>query len=157
MRRATKTRRLRGLTTIELLIAFAIVAVLVAVAIPQYRSHRERVNQRTAIADMRVLEAKLDAYKTEYDGFPNSLSSVADPAPVDPWGNAYEYLNLHSGLPDVNGKRRKDKNLVPINSDFDLFSKGPDGDSKPALTAPQSHDDIVRANDGSYMGVAEDY
>jgi general secretion pathway protein G len=52
---------------------------------------------------------------------------------------------------------RKDKNLVPLNSDFDLYSKGPDGESVPALTAGVSRDDIVRANDGAFIGVAADY
>ncbi|MEE8148540.1 MAG: hypothetical protein V3T24_13110, partial [Longimicrobiales bacterium] len=50
---------------------------------------------------------------------------------------------------------RKDKFLVPINSDFDLYSLGSDGKSTPPLGAKASKDDIIRANDGSYMGIAE--
>ena len=52
---------------------------------------------------------------------------------------------------------RKDKYLVPINSDFDLYSMGKDGQSAAALTAKISKDDIVRANDGQYIGLAEAY
>ena len=52
---------------------------------------------------------------------------------------------------------RKDRNLVPINTDYDLYSKGPDGASSPPLTARAGQDDIVRANDGAYIGVAADY
>ena len=52
---------------------------------------------------------------------------------------------------------RKDKNLVPINSEYDLYSLGPDGDSMPPLTAKPSRDDIVMANDGKYIGPVEDY
>jgi general secretion pathway protein G len=52
---------------------------------------------------------------------------------------------------------RKDRNLVPINTDFDLYSVGPDGDSQAPLTAAASRDDIVRANDGRFIGKAEDY
>jgi general secretion pathway protein G len=52
---------------------------------------------------------------------------------------------------------RKDRNLVPINSDYDLYSVGPDGDSSLPLTAATSRDDIVRANDGRFIGKAEDY
>ena len=52
---------------------------------------------------------------------------------------------------------RKDKNLVPLNTDFDLYSKGPDGASQKPLNAEASRDDIVRANNGAYVGKAEDY
>jgi general secretion pathway protein G len=52
---------------------------------------------------------------------------------------------------------RKDRFLVPINSDYDLYSMGPDGASAPPLTAKASHDDIIRASDGAYVGVAENF
>ena len=32
---------------------------------------------------------------------------------------------------------------------------GPDGKTKPALASPVGKDDIIRANDGAYMGIAE--
>ena len=75
----------------------------------------------------------------------------------DPWDNPYEYLNVQSNAPGTKGKRRKDKNLVPINSDYDLYSCGPDGVSVPPLTAMASRDDIIRANNGAFVGVAADY
>jgi general secretion pathway protein G len=52
---------------------------------------------------------------------------------------------------------RKDRFLVPINSTYDLYSMGADGKSVLPLTAKHSHDDIIRANDGTYIGVAELY
>jgi general secretion pathway protein G len=52
---------------------------------------------------------------------------------------------------------RKDRNLVPINTDFDLYSMGPDGASAAPLTAAASQDDVVRANNGSFIGQAKDY
>ena len=52
---------------------------------------------------------------------------------------------------------RMDKNLVPINADFDLYSKGRDGKSQQPLTAKDSLDDIVRGNDGGYYGLASKY
>ena len=55
------------------------------------------------------------------------------------------------------GQARKDHFLVPLNSDYDLYSKGPDGKSSPPLTAEASRDDIIRANDGAYFGLASDY
>lgn len=55
------------------------------------------------------------------------------------------------------GQVRKDRNLVPINSNFDLYSMGQDGQSRPPLTARVSRDDIIYANDGAFIGLAEDY
>ena len=88
---------------------------------------------------------------------------------LDPWGEPYVYLLLSGGGGGGNGKgngggggggngqARKDKFLVPLNSDFDLYSKGKDGASVSPLTAKSSRDDIVRANDGGYIGLAEKY
>jgi len=55
------------------------------------------------------------------------------------------------------GHARKDRFLVPINSDFDLYSMGKDGQSVGPLTAQKSHDDIIRANDGGYYGLASNF
>ena len=46
---------------------------------------------------------------------------------------------------------------MPLNSDFDLYSMGPDGQTATPLTAKASRDDIVRANNGGFIGVASDY
>jgi general secretion pathway protein G len=50
---------------------------------------------------------------------------------------------------------RKDRFLVPINSDYDLYSKGANGESVAPLTAAKSRDDIIRAGDGAFIGLAE--
>ncbi len=46
---------------------------------------------------------------------------------------------------------------MPINSDFDLYSMGPDGRSVSPLTSSLSRDDIVRANNGRFVGTAASY
>ena len=55
------------------------------------------------------------------------------------------------------GGARKDRFLVPINSDFDLYSMGKDGQSVGPLTAQKSHDDVIRANDGGFYGLASNF
>lgn len=55
------------------------------------------------------------------------------------------------------GGARKDRNLVPINSDYDFFSKGRDGQSVGPLTGGPSQDDIVRGSDGAFFGLGRDY
>jgi general secretion pathway protein G len=59
--------------------------------------------------------------------------------------------------PQVQGLMRRDRNLVPLNTRFDLYSKGKDGESHPPITAQESWDDVLRANDGSFVGLASNY
>ena len=46
---------------------------------------------------------------------------------------------------------------MPLNSDFDLYSLGPDGESSLALPAAPSQDDVVRAANGAYIGLGVNY
>lgn len=47
--------------------------------------------------------------------------------------------------------------MNPLNSDFDLYSMGPDGKTATPLTAKASYDDIIRAVDGKFLGLASDF
>jgi general secretion pathway protein G len=146
--------RPKGFTLIELLLALAVAAVLMSLAHSSYRTYILRAQIAQAIADIQALDAKIEVYFLNTRGYPDTLAAVGG-APQDPWGNAYAYLNIQT-VKGV-GKVRKDKNLVPLNSDYDLYSKGPDGRSQTPLTAKASRDDIVRAGNGNFVGVAEDY
>jgi general secretion pathway protein G len=98
---------------------------------------------------------QIQRYGLENRALPDSLSDVGQGGARDPWGNPYRYTNLETLK--GNGKARKNKNLVPINSDFDLYSMGKDGASASPLTAKASRDDIIRASDGRFVGLASDY
>lgn len=150
-----RRKRALGLTVIELMIGVAIVAVLVAVALPAYSDYRERQRIMQAISDLVVLNAVIKNYHFDVGSYPGSLADVGAATRLDPWGKPYVYLNLQD--PASSGNARKNKNLVPINSDFDLYSVGKDGQSSPPLTSKFSRDDVVRANDGRYNGLAADY
>jgi general secretion pathway protein G len=97
----------------------------------------------------------IEDFKVDYGRFPDALDEVGMDDMRDPWGNPYQYLNIETA--EGPGSLRKDKFLVPLNTDFDLYSMGKDGESKPPLTAKASHDDVVRANDGGYVGIATGY
>jgi general secretion pathway protein G len=147
----------RGFTIIEALIVLAIMSVLAAIALPRYQDYQERVRVNTAITDIRAINAALRLYMTDNKEPPTSLVTVGQASKLDPWGRPYQYLNLAGASKTVIGKARKNKNLVPINSDFDLYSLGKDGVSAGPLTAGQSRDDVVLANDGRFVGLAKDY
>ena len=139
---------------IELLIMLAILGILSSLGLSSYKQYLDRVDIAQAILDMQSIESRVELYRLDTGAFPLNLA-VINAVMNDPWGNPYQYKDF-TGIPG-NGGKRKDKNLVPINTDFDLYSMGKDGDSKDPLTAPQSHDDIIRANNGSYWGLAERY
>ncbi len=144
----------RGFTVVELLVVLAIVTTLAALGTPIYSNALDNARVAKAVADIRVVEKEIQVFHLFSGMLPNSLADVGRDTFSDPYGNPYEYLNIVTA---GKGKSRKDRFLVPLNSDFDLYSKGKDGDSVSALTAKQSWDDIVRANDGGFVGLASKY
>ncbi|MFP8965398.1 type II secretion system protein [Pokkaliibacter sp. CJK22405] len=145
-----------GLTLLELVITVAIVSILAGIAMLQYKNYREQADIDQATQDLRLLSLQIVSYSFDNNGnFPASLSDINQQNYLDPWGNPYAYLNIQTTT--NRGKVRKDHNLVPINSDFDLYSTGPDGQSSSPLTASASQDDIIRANNGQFYGPADEY
>jgi general secretion pathway protein G len=147
--------RNRGFTVLEVMVAIAVVAVLAVIATGQYGRYMERLRVTRAILDMGELEGHLAHFEANNRVLPDALSELGITPPLDPWGRPYQYLN-HATAKGKGGFR-KDKNIVPINTDYDLYSMGPDGVSVPPLTATPSRDDIVRANDGRFIGSVPDY
>lgn len=148
----------KGFTLLELLLALAIVALLASISIPIYGAFVERANVAQAIADIGMIDMRIERFISNNFRQPDSLDEMGGAAPQDPWGRPYQYLRIAgNATPGLQGRLRKDRNLVPINSDYDLYSFGVDGDSRPPLTARPSRDDIVRAADGSYVGSAEEF
>jgi general secretion pathway protein G len=148
-------RSARGFTIIEVMLVVALVGILAAIALPAYQSHRERVRVAEAVIDIKSMDVRLQQYRLDQGSFPEDLSAIRMLGHKDPWGNPYQYTNVEDAK--GKGQARKNKNLVPINTDFDLYSMGPDGASVSPLTAKASRDDIVRANNGRFVGTAAEY
>lgn len=89
---------------------------------------------------------------------PGLFDPEAGPAPAAVPLAEVAFLDARpSAPPDYSAQMRRDRNMLPLNSDFDLFSFGPDHQSEPAITAMVSLDDVIRADDGSYIGIAKDF
>jgi general secretion pathway protein G len=144
-----------GFTLIEILIASAILAVIASIAVVGYRGYVETAKVNIAINELTEMSIVISDYGLDNGKFPASLAVIGIDTMLDPWGNPYQYLNIAAD--PSNGNVRKDHNLVPLNTDFDLYSMGPDGKSVSPLTAKASRDDIIRANNGSYVGPAANY
>ena len=136
----------------------AIIGVVSSIAIPAYQDYVEKTKIALAIVDIRNIGRILQNYYSENGVYPSSLAVINADTILDPWKNPYQYLNLSDPNTRVpRGRARKDHNLVPINSDFDLYSMGKDGRSVSPLTAQPSRDDIVRASDGRFIGLASTF
>lgn len=148
-------RAQRAFTLVELLLVAAILGVLTAIAFPGYERYQDQVKFTQAKADIVIIESALERYYANNLAYPDTLAQAGVGSMLDPWGNPYQYLNITTAK--GKGQVRKDHKLVPINSDYDLYSMGKDGKSQSPLTAKASRDDIIRANNGQFVGLAADY
>lgn len=53
--------------------------------------------------------------------------------------------------------RRRDRYMFPLNTDYDLFSLGPNGRTTVSLGESLGQDDVIRANNGGFFGTASEY
>ncbi len=183
--RNRKRRSGPGFTLIELAIVLSIVGVLASGAGSQYTVYLDRARMARAIVELRGLSSDLDLPLMDDRPLPATLNDAGIQR-NDPWGNPYQYLPLQGNLPpglssaesglphvaaagggggnsgggggtSVMSQARKDRFLVPINSDYDLYSMGPDGETHKSLNVGAGKDDVIRAADGGFYGPAEKF
>jgi len=154
-KRVTGSSGTRGFTLVELLIAMAILMTISAIAIPNLLSAKDSANLAKAVGDIHSIETDIIGYQSTNGQLPDTLADIGDDTILDPWGNPYQYLN-HATV-HGNGHVRKDRFLVPLNSDYDLYSMGKDGQSASPLTAGVSQDDVIRVGSANYIGLASQF
>ncbi len=146
-----------GFQLMELLIALAIVGITASIAFPSYTQFVDKADNAMAAADIVSITQAIERFYISNNRFPDNLMETGFNNFLDPWDNPYQYLRINGAGLKGKGKLRKDKKLNPINSDFDLYSMGKNGVSKSPLTAKPSRDDIVRASNGRFIGLAAEY
>ncbi|MGE4519596.1 MAG: prepilin-type N-terminal cleavage/methylation domain-containing protein [Desulfobacteraceae bacterium] len=143
-----------GFTLIELMMAVAIIGIMSAIAVPSMINYVDHVKVVRTITELKSIESALIHYNLVNEEFPSDLASVGFKGLKDVWGNPFRYTPVKGAKP---GDLRKNKFMVPVNTDFDLYSCGKDGKSVGPFTAKASKDDIVRANNGGFFGLVKDY
>jgi len=147
----------RAFTLIEIMVVVAIIGILAAIAVPGFLRIVYRAQVTRAINDIRVLGAQIDIFELENSRTPNDLAEINRANFIDPWGRPYVYYSFAAAGPSWKGKARKDHSLVPLNTSYDLYSVGKDGKTSAPLTAKASDDDVLRADDGGYIGLGSQF
>ncbi len=148
----------RGFTLVEMALVVSIGVLIVAISAIGYGRYSERTRVVRTIVELTEMSDAIRAHERKNGVLPESLGEVEAGKYAglrDPWGWPYEYYNLR--VLKGNGQARKDKALKPLNSDFDLYSVGPDGETQPSLSNAKSRDDVLRARDGRFIGPAIEF
>ena len=139
-----------GFTLIELLVVLAIIGVLAAIGISAFTGFKETTRVSRCIAEIRSVETAITSYALEKGELPNSLADIGLANYLDPWKRPYRYKKLELGQMRYSG-------TDDINSDFDFYSTGNDGLTALSIEDPLSTDDVIRANNLGYIGLASKY
>ena len=132
-----RTHAQKGFTLIEILIAFALVAVLGGIAVYSYQSVVDR-NARTAtLATMRAISDQLETYRDDVGEYPAELRDLivkpADEKTAELWQGPY--LQVKRGeIRDGWGKPFQYKPTPGAEHEYELISYG----SKKGKTGPKS-------------------
>ena len=154
---SVKTRcsiRHNGFTLIEVIIAITIAAITSTIASIAYHGYIESRNIPKAISHIAHVTVVLDKYIRQYNHYPDALADIGIHVLRDPWGNPYQYNVARNHCADMS---KKVYNIGTLKTDFDQYSMGKDGASVSLLSTTTSRDDVIRANNGNYIGLATDY
>lgn len=97
--------------------------------------------------------------RVDYDALQTKLGrtvDVVERAAIQESVSTEGNFSMFSGV-NSDRTRRRDRYMFPLNTDFDLFSLGPDHSTATSLGEASGLDDVIRANNGGFFGVAADY
>lgn len=76
MKLQTLKKKKKGFTLLELLVVLAILAILIAIAIPVYKNQKEKAAITAHNANVRVLETAVESYKQDTGNFPGKIEDL---------------------------------------------------------------------------------
>ena len=123
--------RLKKNLSLRDIVAVTAAALIVgSFAVPAFNGYVERARVARAVSDIGTLSLKLHRWQRDTNALPADLAE-AGLSGDDPWGRPYVYVRANDG----NARLRKDRRRASLNTDFDLYSLGPDGESALGLLA----------------------
>jgi len=146
--RKARGRGRDGYTFIEMMAVMVIIGALSSIAIPRIQDAIDRAKVAKATGDIDALQSEVEGFRSVKDSLPPSLASIGRGGMLDPWGNPYQYMP---------SSYRTDQFSMPLNTAYDIYSVGKNGATSQSLSGAASQDDIVRANDGGYVGLGKKY
>lgn len=69
-------KKKKGFTLLELLVVLAILAILIAIAIPVYKGQKEKAAITAHNANVRVLETAVESYKQDHGEYPENVDAL---------------------------------------------------------------------------------
>jgi len=84
----------KGFTLIELLIVVAIIAILAAIAVPNFLEAQTRAKVSRVMADMRTIATAIEAYTVDYNRHPRDWGEWHSPGPVLEFDSDYVLMVL---------------------------------------------------------------
>lgn len=85
----------QGFTIVELLVVIVVIAILVALTLPNLFGLQRRARDDTRKNDLKNVQQALETYYNDNNAYPAALASLAteyiNAVPADPQGGAYTY------------------------------------------------------------------
>ena len=69
-------KKKKGFTLLELLVVLAILAILIAIAVPVYKGQKEKAAITAHNANVRVLETAVESYRQDKGKYPGSVDEL---------------------------------------------------------------------------------
>lgn len=90
----------KGFTLLELLVVLAILAILIAIAVPVYKGQKEKAAITAHNANVRVLETAVESYRQDKGVIPESVEQLEKEG----------YIKSVPAVPSSNDESLKNKN-----------------------------------------------
>jgi general secretion pathway protein G len=144
----------KGYTLVELVLIVVIISILAAISIPFYITYVNTAKTARAVGEIRTLNTEINAYYIDNGKNPDNWIALGSKVLNDPWLRPYVYYNFASTAPLSPAAQVPLKDIlnISLNTDFDLYSLGPDGVTAAVSGVSATDDDIARFNDGVYVG-----
>ena len=102
----------KGFTLLELLVVLAILAILIAIAVPVYKGQKEKAAITAHNANVRVLETAVESYKQDHNSeLPKDINELATGG----------YIKSVPAVPSSNDKSLKNKNYSIDKTTGEIF------------------------------------